>query len=84
MLTLIKKAAGGLKTTTATATHNATDFIATRAIQKGATDSFHAKLGAGIDRRQYRAVGHRDKIFPGAIHTTKQAGNLPDSEVFTS
>ena len=83
MLTPIKKAAGGLKTTTATTTHNATDFIATKANQKGTTGSFYAKPCTGIERRQYRAVGHRDKIFPGAIHTTKQAGNLPDSEVFS-
>ena len=83
MLTLIKKAAGGLKTTAATTTHNATDFIATEAFQEGTTGSFHAKPCAGIDRRQYRALRHRDSIRFGASHTTEYAGNLPDSEVFS-
>ena len=83
MLILIKKAAGNLKTTTATKTLNATDFIATGKGQASAGAAFHAKPCAGIDRRQYRAARHRDKIFPGAQNTTKQAGNLPDSEVFS-
>ena len=83
MLTLIKKAAGGLKTTTATATHNATDFIATKAIKKVATGSFHEKPCAVIDRRQYRAVRHRDRILVGASNTTKLAVSLPVSKVFS-
>ena len=83
MLTLIKKAAGGLNTTTATTTHNATDFIATKAIKKGATGFLHEKPCAGIDRRQYRAVRHRDRILPGAQNTTDNAADLPDSEVFS-
>ena len=36
----IKKAAGGFETTTATATHNATDFIAASAGQSGAIGSY--------------------------------------------
>ena len=83
MLTLIKKAAGGLKTTTATAIHNATDFIATKATREGTTGSFHAKPGTGIDRRLYRAVSRRDSIRLGAKDTTKLAGNLSDNEVFS-
>ena len=83
MLKPIKKAAGGLKTTTATTTHNATDFIAAEAVQAGTTGSFHAKPCAGIDRRQYRAVRHRDSIRSGAKDTTKLAGNLSDNEVFS-
>ena len=83
MLMPTKKAAGGLKTTTATATRNATDFIAAEAVQTGTTGSFHAKPSAGIDRRQYRAGGHRDRILPGAEHTTDNAGNLSDNEVFS-
>ena len=83
MLTLIKKAAGGLNTTTATATRNATDFIAAEAFQTSTEAAFHTKPCAGINRRQYRAVRHRDRILPGAQNTTKQAGNLPDSEVFS-
>ena len=61
----------------------ATDFIATGALQTSAGAAFHAKPCAGIDRRQYRAGGHRARILPGAQNTTKQAGNLPDSEVFS-
>ena len=72
-----------VNTTTATATRNATDFIAAKAFQTGAGAAFHAKPCTGIDRRQYRAVRHRARILPDAIHTTKQAGNLPDSEVFS-
>lgn len=39
-MTPVKKAAGGFKTTTATATHNATDFIAPSGGQSGATGFF--------------------------------------------
>ena len=39
-MTPVKKAAEGFKTTTATATHNATDFIAASVRQSGATGSF--------------------------------------------
>ena len=83
MTTPTKKAAGGFKTTTATATHNATDFIATCTRQTSAKGSFCLKAGTGIDRQQYRAVKRRDRILPGASHTTEYAGNLPDSEVFS-
>ena len=83
MLMPTKKAAVGLKTTTATATHNATDFIATKAIQKGTTGSFHAKRCAGIDRRQYRAVKGCASIQSGASNTTSEAVYLPVSKVFS-
>ena len=64
-------------------TEYATDFIAIKAIHKGTTGSFNAKPCAGIDRRQYRAVRHRDRILPGAQNTTDNAADLPDSEVFS-
>ena len=82
-MTAIKKAAGGYHTTTATATHNATDFIAAGIRQASAKGSFCLKAGTGIDRQQYRAVKRRDRIHPGAEHTTEYAGNLPDNEVFS-
>ena len=83
MLTPTKKAAGGFKTTTATATHNATDFIAAGARQASAGTVFTACPSQRTDRLEYRAAGPRDRIHAGASHTTKQAGNLPDSEVFS-
>ena len=90
MLTLIKKAAGGLKTTTATAIHNATDFIATKATREGTTGSFHAKPCAGIDRRQFRAVKGcaTFRSTPELLglmleNIVSNAANLPVSEVFS-
>ena len=83
MLTLIKKAAGGLKTTTATTTHNATDFIAIKATQERTTGSFHANPCAGIDRRQYRAVKGCASIQSGARNTKSEAVYLPVSKVFS-
>ena len=83
MLTLIKKAAGGLMTTTATATHNATDFIAAEAFQAWTTGSFYAKPDAGIDRRQYRAAKGCASIHIGAEYTTSEAVSLPVSKVFS-
>lgn len=81
--TPIKKAAGGFKTTTATTSHNATDFIADCARQTSATASFCLNPYAGIDRQEYRAVMGCDGILPGASNTLESAGNLPDSEVFS-
>ena len=83
MLIPIKKAAEGFKTTTATASNYATDFIATGASKTSAGRAFHACPGQRTDRLEYRAVGQRDTIHIGAQNTTKQAGNLPDSEVFS-
>ena len=60
MMARMKKAAGGFKTTTATASHDATDFIATGARQEGAGASFHVIPYSGINRRQYRAVRRCD------------------------
>ena len=45
-MTPIKKAAGGFQTTTATASHHATDFIAAGARQTDATGSFCLDPGA--------------------------------------
>jgi hypothetical protein len=83
MATPIKKAAGGFETTTATASQNTTDFIAAGARQASDTAAFRPIPCHGIDRVQYRAVRRCDRILPGASNTTKQAGNLPDSEVFS-
>ena len=83
MMTPIKKAAGGFKTTTATTTHNATDFIATGASKTSAERVFHACPGQRTDWLQYRAVQPRDTIQTGASNTIKLAGNLPESEVFS-
>ena len=44
-MTPIKKAAGGFETTTATATHNATDFIAANDSQTSAAGSFGLNPG---------------------------------------
>ena len=78
-----KKAAGGFNTTTATTTHNATDFIATCARQASAKGYFCLKAGTGIGKAGKGAAKGCDTIYPGAENTTKQAGNLPDSEVFS-
>ena len=82
-MTAIKKAAGGLRTTTATATHNATDFIAAGAFQASAGVAFHTKPCAGMGRHQYCAVGAVLKFLPVLENTMYTAGNLPDSEVFS-
>ena len=57
--TPIKKAAGGFKTTPATASHNATDFIAACARQASATATFRAKpwsVSTGFNIPLQRAV----------------------------
>ena len=78
-----KKAAGGFKTTTATTSHNAIDFIATCARQESIGDTFHAKSYAGMGRQRCRAPRGCATLIAGARHTTKQAGNLSDNEVFS-
>ena len=83
MIAPIKKAAGGFKTTTATATHNATYFIAAGASKTSAGQGFHACPGQRTDRLEYRTVRLRDTIHIGAQNTIDNAGNLPDSEVFS-
>ena len=83
MMTAKKKAAGGFKTTTATATHNATDFIAAGAREASAEAAFHAFPCTGIGRTGKGAAKGCATVLFGARHTTKQAGNLPDSEVFS-
>ena len=79
----IKKATGGFKTTTATTTHNATDFIAAGASQASTGTSFGLNPCAGIGRQQNRAVGAVLQSFSVHENTMEYAGNLPDSEVFS-
>ena len=61
-MSTIKKAAGSFKTTTATASHNATDFIATSAGHTGATGSFGLNHGAvkrfAMLKAQFAQHGH--------------------------
>ena len=83
MLTLTKKAAGGLKTTTTTATHNATDFIATGKRHASAGAAFHAKPCAGIDRRQYRAAKGCAKVISTSAMEPVLENTVIDSEAFT-
>ena len=83
MLTLTKKAAGGFNTTTATATHNATDFIATEAFQTSTGAAFHAKTCAGIDRWQYRAVKGCATVISTPAMEPVLENTVIDSEAFT-
>ena len=62
---------------------NAAKIISSYVPQASATAVFHAKTCAGVDWQQYRAVRCCDRIRAGAEHTTDNAGNLPDSEVFS-
>lgn len=82
-MTPIKKAAGGFKTTTATTSYNATDFIAACARQASVGAGFHTKSCAGIYRQQYCAAGAVLQSFSVLENTIDNAGNLPDSEVFS-
>ena len=79
----IKKATGGFKTTTATATHNATDFIAADASRASTGTSSGLNPCAGIGRQQNRAVGAVLQFFSVLENTMEYAGNLPDSEAFS-
>jgi len=45
--------------------------------------AFLHQLDRHINRRPFRAVRRCDTVNPGARHTTRSAGNLPDSEVFS-
>ena len=83
MMTPIKKATGGFKTTTATATYNATDRIAVVASQASAGASFGLNSCAGIGRQKNRAVGAVPQTFSRLQNTIDNAGNFPDSEVFS-
>ena len=83
MMTAIKKAAGGFKTTTATATHNATDFIAAGARHASAGAAFHAFPCHGIGKTGKGAAKGCATVLFGASNTIDNAGNLPDSEVFS-
>ena len=79
----MKKAAGCLKTTTATTTYNATDFIAAGASQSGTGAYFGLNSCAGIGRQKNRAVGAVPQTFSRLQNTIDNAGNLPDSEVIS-
>ena len=79
----IKKATGGFKTTTATSTYNATDFIAAVASQESIGAYFGLSSCAGIGRQKNRAVGAVLQTFSVLENTIDNAGNLPDSEVFS-
>ena len=79
----MKKAAGCLKTTTATTTYNATDFIAAVASQASTGASFGLNSCAGIGRQKNRAVGAVLQTFSVLQITIDNAGNLPDSEVIS-
>ena len=83
MMPAIKKAAGGFKTTTATATHNATDFIAAGARHASAGAAFHAFPCHGIGKTGKGAAKGCATVLFGASNTIDNAGNLPDSEVFS-
>ena len=83
MITPIKKAAGGFKTTTATATHNDTVFIAVCASQAATVASFELNCCAGIGKKKNRAVGAVLQTFSVLENTIDNAGNLPGSEVFS-
>ena len=82
-ITPIKKAAGDFQATSATTAHHATDLIAVCTRQERAVAAFRAKPGVGVGRQKYHALKRCDRIRIGAENTTKQAGNLPDSEVFS-
>ena len=72
-MTPIKKAAGGFETTTATATHNATNFIAAGIFQEGATGSFGLNLDAAKRFATLKAQ------FAQHGHTLHQSGPGPVS-----
>ena len=77
-----KKTAESFKTTTAT-TPNAIKSIAACALGSYAKAIIRAKPHAGMGEAGQGAVKGCDSIRSGAQNTKKQAGNLPDSEVFS-
>lgn len=83
MMACIKKAAGGFKTTTATAIHNATDFIAAGARPTSAKVSFNLNPYACMGMAGKGAAGAVLQFFQVLENTMEYAGNLPDSEVFS-
>ena len=70
----IKKAAGGLKTTTATASHNATDFIAACARAASAKASFDLKPYAGTHDNEAKRFTTLQAQFAKHGHTLDQSG----------
>ena len=67
-MTPIKKEAGSFETTTATATHNATDFIAASARQSGATGSY------GLNPDAAKRFAKLKAQFAQHGHTLHQSG----------
>ena len=72
-MTPVKKAAGGLKTTTATATHNATDSVAAGDCQTDAAGSF------GLNRDAAKRFAMLKAQFALQGHTLHQSGPGPVS-----
>ena len=73
MMARIKKAAAGFKTTTATATHNATDFIAAGDCQTDAAGSF------GLNPDAVKRFATLKAQFALQGHTLHQSGPGPVS-----
>ena len=76
-----------IQTSNSNSNMNAIEKIATSACNQCARAAFSVinYRGDGKLKKQSRTLHKpgRDTISFGAIHTTKQAGNLPDSEVFS-
>ena len=70
----VKKAAGGFKTTTATASHNATDFIAMCARPASAKASFGLKPHAGTNDTEAKRFAMLQAQFAKHGHTLRQSG----------
>lgn len=79
MMAPIKKAAGGFKTTTATASHYATDFIAACASSASAKASFGLKPHAGTHDTQAKRFATLQARFAMLGHTLHQSGPGPVS-----
>lgn len=79
MMARIKKAAGGFKTTTATASHNATDFIAASARPASAKASFSLKPHAATHDTEAKRFATLQAQFAMLGHTLHQSGPGPVS-----
>ena len=74
MRACIKKAAGGFKTTTATASHNAADFIAVFARPAMTKSSFALKPHAGTNDTEAKRFATLQAQFALEGHTLHQSG----------
>ena len=70
----IKKAAGGFETITATASHNATDFIASYASPASAKTSFGLEPHAGTHETEAKRFATLQAQFAMLGHTLHQSG----------